>query len=346
MIQVNTTKQKGNISPILGLILFIIIAGAGVYYLATKNNQVGQVPPLKTATNSAVTAPDETANWKTYTNEPYKISFKYPSSDNIYKCGGESTSKPNEIGGPADGTEKDCVGINDKSINPEFSLTLNFSKDLFETLVANEKKNNSKIILTTISNKPAYTIIYEVSSTNSNKNKQVYIKQSPTEIIYFIASYDSPASIALFDTILSTVKFTDQASSVDTSNWKTYTNTEAKVSFQYPLAWTVKEETPNNAGYKVISIEGKEGKVQIDYGTGFGGACPAGYEDLNIGNAQTQACHIVKDNGSEEWSLSDMEKNNVKFNNIYYGGFVTVNSPYEDNRDLVLNLLSTFKFTN
>lgn len=127
--------------------------------------------------------------------------------------------------------------------------------------------------------------------------------------------------------------------SAETADWKTYTNTEAKVSFQYPLDWTVKGgETPKNADYKIILLEGKEGKISIDYGTGFGGACPAGYEDFNIGNAQTQACHTIKDNGSEEWSLGFIK------NNINYGGFVTVNSPYKDNRDLVLNLLTTFKF--
>ncbi len=131
----------------------------------------------------------------------------------------------------------------------------------------------------------------------------------------------------------------------ETTNWKTYTNTEAKVSFQYPLDWTVKEEQPST-DYKRISIQGKQGEILLDYGTGFGGACQSAYEDFNIGNAQTQACHSTPADGSERWSLSAMKKNNVNFNKIDYSGFVMANSPYKDNRDLILKILSTFKFTS
>lgn len=130
----------------------------------------------------------------------------------------------------------------------------------------------------------------------------------------------------------------------ETANWKTYTNTEAKVSFQYPLDWTVKEETPN-VEYKRISIVGKEGQILLDYGAGFGGSCQTAYEDFNIGNAQTQACHSTPSDGSEKWSLSTMKKDNVNFNTISYSGSVVASSPYKDNRDLILKILSTFKFT-
>lgn len=128
------------------------------------------------------------------------------------------------------------------------------------------------------------------------------------------------------------------------ADWKTYTNTEAKVSLQYPSSWTIKEDT--NVEYKTISIVGKEGNISLLYGGGFGGACPSGYEDFKVGNAQTQACHSTPADGSERWSLSSMKKDNVNFNNIDYSGFVTVSSPYKENRDSILKILSTFKFTN
>ena len=136
----------------------------------------------------------------------------------------------------------------------------------------------------------------------------------------------------------------NEAKSLSYEDWKTYTNTEAKVSFQYPLEWTVKEEQPDVES-KRIAIEGKEGKILLDYGSGFGGGCPAGYEDFKVGNAQTQACHEIMDDGSEEWSLSNMKKDKVDFNDVDYSGFITVNAPYKDNRDAVLKILSTFKFT-
>ena len=129
------------------------------------------------------------------------------------------------------------------------------------------------------------------------------------------------------------------------ANRKTYTNTQAKVSFEYPGDWTVKLDASNNE-YKRISAEGKEGKIFLDYGAGFGGACPSGYEDFKVGNAQTQACHTIEADGSEKWSLSTMKKNNVNFNDISYEGLVTATTPYKDNRDVILKILSTFKFTN
>ena len=194
------------------------------------------------------TPTDATANWKTYTNTVYGVSLKYPSSDEIKKCGGESTNKLGQISGPADGTEKECVYTATSFVD------LNFLKEPFESVVANDKtNNNSKGASTTISGKPAYVVVHEVSSKNSEKNKNVYIKQSPTETIWLNGRYDDSTSIALFDQILSTFKFTDQTTSeyevIDKSTSPNGLYTAIKTRL---------------ADYIKISIQDKSAKVLVE----------------------------------------------------------------------------------
>jgi len=94
--------------PIWIMLITIILTGAviggGVYYWQNKkitnvkndlNSQITtlqkQVTDLKEASGVAATSTpttntvDETANWKTYTNEAYGFSFKYPSDWSILK---------------------------------------------------------------------------------------------------------------------------------------------------------------------------------------------------------------------------------------------------------------------
>jgi hypothetical protein len=79
-------KQKG-FTPIIILILLVLV-GIGLYYFGTKNKQSlpsnGKTVPVASVQPSSnpvieTTSDPATANWKTYTDENYKFSFKYPS---------------------------------------------------------------------------------------------------------------------------------------------------------------------------------------------------------------------------------------------------------------------------
>src|SRR5436190_18623568 len=66
------------------------------------------------------------------------------------------------------------------------------------------------------------------------------------------------------------------------ATWKTYTNAEVGFSIQYPSNWqeeTVPNENPNMHN---IDLKGPEGEVELEWGTGFGGACPGGYQPMEI----------------------------------------------------------------
>ena len=61
--------------------------------------------------------------------------------------------------------------------------------------------------------------------------------------------------------------------------WQTYTN-PLGFSISYPATWS-QEELPQQAGETIhtVTLQGAEGEVDLQWGVGFGGACPQGYHD-------------------------------------------------------------------
>lgn len=193
-------KKKG-FSVILMLLGILILAGsliAGVYYFGTLKNK----PQNSVISQTPQPTLNETANWKTYTNQTYGVSLKYPPSESVYKCGGESTSKSG-MGGLADGSEKDCVFMTESQIR------LDFFDSSFEEMTTYKEPIVSSETSTVLFGKRVYTSIHEVSKTDSERNKQVYFEHSPTKTINLSGRYNDSTSITLFDTILSTFKFTN-----------------------------------------------------------------------------------------------------------------------------------------
>jgi hypothetical protein len=103
MEEIKTNFNRKRLLITLTLVLLTAGAvGGGVYYVLDSNfkkertdNEKAlselqdEVKKLKTedkTTNTAV-AKDETADWKTYTNEAWGISFKYPSKYNLKPSG-------------------------------------------------------------------------------------------------------------------------------------------------------------------------------------------------------------------------------------------------------------------
>ncbi len=80
------SNQKGNFLIPIGVIFLVIIVGVAVYYLGIQERN--QTAPQTVSNNQAInnsqptTSPfnnTEISNWKTYTNNKYQFSFKYPS---------------------------------------------------------------------------------------------------------------------------------------------------------------------------------------------------------------------------------------------------------------------------
>lgn len=58
----------------------VLVALGGAYYLGTMKKVPTPTPPSSPTASSTPNTSDETKNWKTYTNNRYKFSFKYPAS--------------------------------------------------------------------------------------------------------------------------------------------------------------------------------------------------------------------------------------------------------------------------
>jgi putative hemolysin len=123
--------------------------------------------------------------------------------------------------------------------------------------------------------------------------------------------------------------------------WQTYTNTEAGFSLQTPPTWSQQTLPDQNEGaIHGDGFTGPEGGVEVYWGAGFGGACPAGTEPVQLAQGEVAACHTTKSDGTEEWSQIGYE--------VSGGNFFSVRAYTSDaqpsSHDLVLQALATLTF--
>ena len=124
-------RQKG-FAPIL-IIILVLIAIGGAYYFGTKKGNIIPTPtqsPVTVASNAPApitptTKPttDPTANWKTYENNVYHYSFKYPPSWAVraFQYSDNSTSDPLKTSYlilSSEGVDKMYFSLTDPLINP------------------------------------------------------------------------------------------------------------------------------------------------------------------------------------------------------------------------------------
>ncbi len=132
---VSPTAPKKFNRIIIFLIFFVVIAivGIGAYALGTKNQP-------KTPTSSPVAViqptptPDLTANWKTYTDDKYKFSFKYPDSWVIKTLDSEQYLTTVELS-PIENQEA-----------PVWAMSIELSKQTYESEIKTQKVANGQEI--------------------------------------------------------------------------------------------------------------------------------------------------------------------------------------------------------
>ena len=121
--------------------------------------------------------------------------------------------------------------------------------------------------------------------------------------------------------------------------WKTYTNPEVGFSIQYPANWHAQDLPDENAGQRHhIALQGPEGGIELVWGVGLGGACPAGYQTIAVAQGDWPACHTQQEDGTELWSLAPPPIGRVAAN---FSGFVYTNDRTAESRAVVLQVTST-----
>jgi hypothetical protein len=143
----------------------------------------------------------------------------------------------------------------------------------------------------------------------------------------------------LYSTVINSFHFSPPSSVTETT-WKTYTNAQVGFSIQYPSNWQ-EEDLPDEVGGQRhhIVLKGSEGGVELLWGTGFGGACPEGYQPIAVAKGTLPACHTQREDGTELWSLTGEPLENTSF-----AGEVYTNNATAESRTVVLQVVSTLSF--
>lgn len=188
--------------------IFIILAGlaivSGLYYWQVTRLEFPE--PVKHQ--------NEAANWKTYTNTKYGFEFRYPSS-------WPKVTAISAFSGDYLPTGRSFVAI-----YPDSYPAQDFSGriDVYDVPKSQVLKDNP------------YTK-YGVKAPDSTINGITWTQYDTLNGKDFFTekagkTYEVSASEEITNQILSTFKFLDQAN--ETSDWKTYTNTQFGIEFKYP----------------------------------------------------------------------------------------------------------------
>lgn len=122
-------------------------------------------------------------------------------------------------------------------------------------------------------------------------------------------------------------------------DWKTYTNSEIGLSINFPNNWSLQELTDQEK-IDGIEIQGKQGDLRLVWGSGLGGGCNQSYEKIQIKDEQLDTCHSINSDNSEVWGQI-----NKLLKDTAFSGMATAYAPRQGNRDVILKILSTLKFT-
>jgi len=320
-------KPKFPFVLIIGIILFLLVAGSVAGFYVFKQNSLKMISkPIATQTVQKLTPSpisDPTANWKTYTGDGF--TFKYPESFDNANC-------PQNFGISALCSAKQDTG-------PEpLIYYISASK---ETVLPNQYK----YLASTINDLQVFKTTDALSRSGA---ESVYIKKSDNSYVYiFFTPYDQQKPFpnqekfyAIFNQILSTFKFTD-SQTIDTSNWKTYVG--KGYEFKYPTEATIKSDT-NGSTQTTVDLIVNGVSIRFEELLSDGQVPPF---------RKTTLSKVINDISWNEDTTSEEfcdggQCGKTKMSYYLYKNGNVYSFYFDNNRTqpVVTQILSTFKFTN
>ena len=134
--------------------------------------------------------------------------------------------------------------------------------------------------------------------------------------------------------------------------YKTYADPEGYISFQYPENWRIdfsgkaQDDVDTSLEFKKkkdITVGGKEGKINIYWVDGYGGACGKDYEKIKLGNLTANVCHYTEGDNTEGESWTQISEQLEESTNIGVNIEAFAEEPAEQNREVILKILSSLK---
>jgi hypothetical protein len=121
-------------------------------------------------------------------------------------------------------------------------------------------------------------------------------------------------------------------------DWQTYANAEIGFSIGYPPGWTMAGLPPTETT-QGVALDGAGGRVELQWGTGFGGACPDGYSTVKLAQGELPTCHTVATDGTQHWEQINKELATTSFSGRAY-----TRDAQPASADAVLAVLATLTF--
>jgi len=211
---------------LLVIFIIVVLAGAGFFWYYFFGP--GKTSGTTTTTPATTTTTDETADWKTYKNDTYGYSIKYPTTIQ-YKEEEKSVifSETSKTNGPS------VLTITLDTVQNNQTLDQIIQNKTTDKSFSNSQK-------TTLDSKPAYEGIglgsvstYDIYSVNGN---YVYNLSFATNNKDTLADLKSGLSTTQKN-MLKTFKFTSTSTSTTTSTDLTYTNSTYGLTMTFPAAW-------------------------------------------------------------------------------------------------------------
>jgi hypothetical protein len=219
------------------------------YQTIITRNPSGNLTP----SSSKSSAENQTSDWKTYVNNEFKYSVKYPSNWVARDITNESVatgldSTGNNTFEPLNEVYKRVMKENVDSIssfidsNDEEKILPKKPGEFYIGGIILHVEENGKLDLTK-GEKIKVSGVDAVSVQSFNPRLEVNTIKVSFEKdgnVFTLSNSFTGYGSEYFDQILSTFKFLDENETIDTSNWKTYTNTQLNFSFKYPPTSDVK----------------------------------------------------------------------------------------------------------
>lgn len=264
IVPIEKPKSKFPLFIIIGIVLFLLIAGsaAGFYFykkqtpkqiactleakVCPDGTSVGRQGPTCEFAPCPTAAADSMSDWKSYTDTTLGFEFKYPTEYTITK----------NVDGPYPGTTEilnhnitwnkqssidTCKG--DGCRYSTNSTSIQLGQNSFTKVVGVVGAVGGSI--------PENYIDYEIPIPNSTDKIIFRIKELPSDQSYqdLLKKYPdtrtpqniSTKEVKILEQILSTLKLTD-SQTIDTSSWKTYVG--QGITFSYPQDWKLIEDLP------------------------------------------------------------------------------------------------------
>ncbi|MGD0977257.1 MAG: hypothetical protein ABR875_03120 [Minisyncoccia bacterium] len=329
--------KKGLKKFLPSLLIIVILAAIYVCFAAffgwwpMSRNQVSSIKNQGNPTLSPTQ--DLTTNWKTYSNSTYGFELKYPSDWNDLKIDDENLDLNVTPGG--DDSLTLYLKTSDKNYENNWKYTDNFGYAPMFTIDINTPvswKNNWEN-----PNRPA-------------TGKPTILTQNDKFIIAYTKSQNCPSDLSVAcgktDQILSTFKFTSQ---IDTSSWKTYTNSQYGFEFKYPSNYSEVLPAPgggvNPEGYTSFIAGSKSTTFHLNF-TKFSGSV----SELVALNKQQKAFSVQFSSPqtiTEQKTINNLDITWYDNNQVYFvsNGFGFMLFSDDKNVSMIDQILSTFKFT-